>query len=43
MKKKLSTILLIMVACVGVATAQTRGALRINEIMVQNENSGHGD
>lgn len=39
MNKKLSAILLIMVACVGVATAQTRDALRINEIMVQNENS----
>lgn len=39
MKKKLFTLLLIMVACASVASAQSRRALRINEIMVQNDSS----
>ena len=39
MKKKLSALLLIVMACAVSATAQTRGALRINEIMVQNDSS----
>ncbi|MCI9606546.1 MAG: lamin tail domain-containing protein [Muribaculaceae bacterium] len=39
MKKKLSTLLLVMVACCASLSAQTRDFLRINEIMVQNDNS----
>ncbi|MDE6460540.1 MAG: OadG family protein [Paramuribaculum sp.] len=39
MKKKLSALLLIMISCAVTASAQTRGALRINEIMVQNDSS----
>lgn len=39
MKKKLSTLLLVMMACGATLSAQTRAALRINEVMVQNENS----
>ncbi|MDE6048127.1 MAG: OadG family protein [Paramuribaculum sp.] len=39
MKKKLSALLLMMVAFAVSAPAQTRGALRINEIMVQNDSS----
>lgn len=39
MKKKLLTLLLIMVACATVASAQGRRGLRINEVMVQNDGS----
>lgn len=39
MKKKLLTLLLIMVACATVASAQGRRGLRINEVMVQNNGS----
>ncbi|MCM1293380.1 MAG: OadG family protein [Bacteroides sp.] len=39
MKKKIFSILLIMVACAAVVSAQNRKALRINEIMVQNDSS----
>lgn len=39
MKKKLSALLLVVMTCAVCATAQTRGALRINEIMVQNDSS----
>lgn len=39
MKKKLLTILLIMAACVATVSAQGRKSLRINEVMVQNDNS----
>lgn len=39
MKKKLLTLLLIMVACASAVSAQSRRALRINEVMVQNDSS----
>lgn len=39
MKKKLFTLLLIMVACATVVSAQSRRGLRINEVMVQNDSS----
>lgn len=39
MKKKLFTLLLIMVGCATVASAQSRRGLRINEVMVQNDSS----
>ena len=36
MRNKIFTLLLIVVACASVASAQSRKALRINEVMVQN-------
>ena len=43
MKRKLFTLLLIMVACVSVTSAQSRQALRINEVMVQNVDNAVDD
>ena len=43
MKRKLFTLLLIMVACASVSLAQSRSALRINEIMVQNVDNAVDD
>lgn len=39
MKKRIFLMLLTALACVGAATAQGRGALRINEVMVENDHS----
>lgn len=43
MKKKLFTLLLILVACASVTSAQSRKALRINEVMVQNVDNAVDD
>ena len=39
MKKRLFSLILIMVAVASVSSAQGRRGLRINEVMVQNESS----
>lgn len=39
MKKRLLTLLMVMVACATVVSAQGRRGLRINEVMVQNDSS----
>ena len=39
MKKKLTLLLMIITGCCAVASAQARKGLRINEVMVVNENN----